>query len=84
MKLYVPAASELTVNGKLIDVAEPEAVPVHDRFPVPDPVIWIEPSVAEHALGFVVVPKTITGVVFTVTVVAVEEEVQPAKVTSTE
>ena len=43
----------------------------------------MEPSVPEHELGAVTVPSEITGVVFTVTAVASDEEVQPATSTST-
>ena len=67
----------------MIEVAEPDAVPLQEISPVAVPVIWIEPSVPEHELGAVTVPRAITGVVFTVTLVAAEEEVHPATSTST-
>ena len=79
----MPAANELTTKGKLIELAEPTAVPVHDKLPVPDPVISIDPSVAEHALGLAKLPNAITGLGNTVTFVLAEDEEQPETVTVT-
>ena len=64
---YKPAAKLEILKGKVIDVALPEAVPVHAKSPVPVPEITIAPSVPPQVVGFVRVPKEIAGVGFIVT-----------------
>ena len=65
---YEPAAKLEIVKGKVIEVALPEAVPVHAKSPVPVPEIRIAPSVPPQVVGFVEVPSEIDGVGFTTTV----------------
>ncbi len=64
---YEPAPKLEILKGKVIEVALPEAVPVHAISPVPVPEITIAPSVPPQVVGFVSVPKVIVGVGFTVT-----------------
>ena len=72
---YEPAAKLEIVKGKVIEVALPEAVPVHVKSPVPVPEIRIAPFVPPQVVGFVKVPSEIVGVGFTVTE-SVEEVVE--------
>lgn len=66
---YDPSPKLLIVAGSVIAVKLPDAVPVHDKSPVPVPVTSIEPLSIVHEDGSVNVPAAMTGNGFTVTAV---------------
>jgi hypothetical protein len=65
-----PSLRPEMVAGSVIPVKLPLDVPAQDRSPVPVPVISTEPLLMVQEVGLVTVPCAITGIAFTVTVVA--------------